>query len=219
MQVLFLTDSLSLPRKYKNDIVLWEDTYINQLRSIFPEINFIQLGFGGATITELHGQLNYYTVLSPDIVFLHCGIVDCAPRALGKIELELVKKFKLFRIIRPFLKLFRKYRGVTYTNANIFELRLRSIKNRFDKAKFYTIGILPGSVEYEQMVPGITKNIEKYNNILNIDENFIDNSIFPREGIALDHHHLNKLGHTELAERLGIVISEVLMNKTPSLDL
>ena len=88
MRVLFLTDSLSLPRAYPGGQVKWEDIYVNLLRREMPDLEVIHVGIGAATITELLRLQNYYALVEPDIVVLHCGIVDCTPRALGEIELQ-----------------------------------------------------------------------------------------------------------------------------------
>ena len=114
-RVLLLTDSLSLPRVYKNGIVKYNETYVSLLKKANPNVDFIHVGIGGATITRLDELVKYYIHAEPDYVVLHCGIVDCAPRALSEFELLFFGKIRLMRLIFPFTKLLRKYRSVTYT--------------------------------------------------------------------------------------------------------
>lgn len=201
-RVLFLTDSLSLPRKHVDGVVEWDEVYISLLRQEFPEIDFIHVAYGGATIGDLFSQLNYYSLIRPDLIILHCGIVDCAPRAFGRLELEIIKKFRLFRLFNPFTKFFRIYRGITYTPLRQFEKTLINLKQRFPDSPFWSIGILPGCKEYEEKVPGISRNIEEYNAILKRETYFISNDDFPRSGIINDYHHLNALGHRYIFNKL-----------------
>ena len=91
-KILFLTDSVSLPRRTEKGPVTWEDTYIYRLEQAYSEYVVISVAIGGATIKDLREQINYYAILQPSIVILQCGIVDSTPRAFGKIEMELIKK-------------------------------------------------------------------------------------------------------------------------------
>lgn len=195
MRVLLLTDSVALPRKYKNGEVLWEEIYVNLLRKEFQKIEFIHVGIGGGTITDLLSQINYYKNTNPDLVILHVGIVDCAPRAFGRIELEIIKKLHIFRVVKYFSKFLRKHRGITYTNLKNFEETISKFKEIFAKCQIWAIGIIPGCVEYDLKVPGISENIKSYNKILKSNLKFIDLKNIPREGIIEDFHHINAEGH------------------------
>ena len=201
-RVLVLTDSLSLPRKHVDGVVLWEDCYVERLKKEFPAMEFILVAMGGATITDLNSQLNYYSLLQPDLVILQCGIVDCAPRALGRLELEVVKRLRIFRLVKPFFKIFRKYRGLTYTPIKTFHKTLKLIKHRFPDSPLWAIGILPGCEAYDQKVPGVSRNIKQYNAILKQETHFIDQSDFPQSGIIDDYHHMNAEGHLHLFDQL-----------------
>ncbi len=50
MRILFLTDSLSLPRGEKEEFVKYEDTYVNQTKAEFTEHLIADSTIGGATI-------------------------------------------------------------------------------------------------------------------------------------------------------------------------
>lgn len=191
-----------MPRKHPDGAVEWEEIYVSLLRKEFPEIDFIHIALGGGTIQDLCSQLNYYSLVKADLVILHCGIVDCAPRAFGRLELEIIKYFRLFRIFNSFTRILRKYRGITYTPVKQFEKTLIDLKQRLPGTPLWSIGILPGCREYEEKVPGVGRNIEKYNAILKRETNFIDNGDFPRSGIINDHHHLNTLGHRHIFNKL-----------------
>jgi len=208
VKVLLLTDSLSLPRRYENGTVLWEDIYYNKLRKHFPDIEFILVAMGGATITQLFLSLNYYKETKPDLIILQSGIVDCAPRALSQLEQQIVIKLRMFRLVHPFTKFFRKSRNLTYTKPRVFEETLLKIKNSFPDKPFVSIGILPGCEAYDKKVPGVSRKIEEYNAILRKHATFIDNRDFPRDGIINDFHHLNEKGHDEIYKKLVPVITQ-----------
>ncbi len=208
MKVLLITDSLSLPRRYEGGTVLWEDIYFNKLRKQFPGAEFILMAMGGATIEQLYLSLNYYKETNPDVVILQSGIVDCAPRALGQLEQQIVIKLRIFRLVHPFTKFLRKHRNLTYTKPKQFEATLLKIKNSFPGKPFISIGILPGCEAYDKKVPGISKKIELYNSILSKHSLYIDNSNFSRDGIIGDHHHMNEKGHQQIFDKLLPLIEQ-----------
>lgn len=206
MRILFLTDSLSLPREADGETVKFDQTYINLLRKDFPEHTIADCAIGGATIWDLFRQSAYYKYFEPDLVILHCGIVDCAPRAFTAFEQKLLNKMGL----RPkgLTKFLRKHRGLKLSPEPKFYKTALRLKKQFDKVNMYSIGILPASGEYESKVPGIKSSIATYNSILAKIFKFIDNDSFPYEGILSDHHHLNKKGHKEIADRIKLVLEQ-----------
>lgn len=206
MKILFLTDSLSLPRKYDTGEVNYEDTYLSLLRNEFREILIVDVAIGGAKITDLLTQCFYYKQFKPDLVFLQCGIVDCAPRSFSLMEKAFIDKFRLRKITKIFEKKLRKYRNCTYTPKNRFLGSLLSIKKYFENIPFFSLGILQIAEEYEKLVPGIRKNAKEYNEILKKNTEFIDNEYFPMEGIISDFHHLNEIGHRLIFEKLKNII-------------
>jgi len=209
MKILFLTDSLSLPRDGKDEKVFYEDTYPYLLKKKYKEIDFVFLGIGGATATDLYRQSSYYKGLNADLVFLQCGIVDCAPRPFRKTESIIIKKLKLRFLFKPLVKFLTKYRNYRYSSPSRFNKSTKRIKqNAFADVSMYSIGILPASNEYEKKLPGIIKSINKYNNILKRNYDFIDTSDIPFDGILSDHHHLNKKGHLIIFNKLTSIINK-----------
>jgi len=206
MKVLFLTDSLSLPRSYKNAVVKWEEIYFTRLKQRFPDVEFILMAMGGATIVQIQLALNYYVHTNPDLVILQSGIVDCAPRAFGQLEQQIIFKLKLFRLVKPFVKTLRKYRRISYTSPKTFEATLLKIKHAFPGKPFIAIGILPGCKDYDLLLPNVSKKIVEYNGILAGHTDFIENDDFPAEGIVGDFHHMNAYGHNIIYHKLEPVI-------------
>ncbi|MDI9257708.1 SGNH/GDSL hydrolase family protein [Flavobacterium sedimenticola] len=205
---LILTDSVALPRKHSDGVVLWNDTYVARLKDSCPDYDIVSVSIGGASITDLANQINYYKILNPKIVLLHCGIVDAAPRAFGRIELAVIKKLKLFRLTKPFVRFLRKYRSHHYASLGVFEDVLLKIKRDLNAERFYTLSILPSCNEYEQLMYGITESIENYNKVLKKHTEYIDLNQIPREGIVHDFHHINSIGHEYIFQQLQTRIFE-----------
>lgn len=190
--ILILTDSVALPRKNAN--TSWEDTYIYKLKNKYRNCNIINVSLGGASISDIKNQVNYYKVLNPDIVILHCGIVDAAPRAYGRIEMAIIKKMRLFRLTKPFVRFLRKNRSHHYASPKKFENELRYIKDELSPNFFYSIGIIPALYDYEKKIPGITKSIVKYNSILKNESCYLSTQFLSKDSITSDYHHVNKKG-------------------------
>ena len=190
--ILILTDSVALPREAAK--TTWEDTYIFKLKEHFKDFQIINVSIGGASIVDIKNQIFYYKMLNPEIVILQCGIVDAAPRAFGRIEMAIIKKTHLFRLTKPFVSIFRKYRKHHYCDLKNFHLHLKTMKRELKTNQFYSIGILPASLDYEKNLPGVKKSIDKYNAILQKETIFFSTAKIPQKGIMKDHHHVNKIG-------------------------
>jgi hypothetical protein len=209
MRCLFLTDSLALPRKYRTCTVTWDETYIRLLARARPADEFIHAGIGGATISELLLQLDYYVHAYPDVVVLHCGIVDCAPRALRKWELQIAGKLGLYRAIKPLSTPLRRYRNIQYTSPARFAAALESIRSRFPGKPLAAIGILPTRPGHEAIVPGVSARIRTYNGLLAARTHFIDTSDFPDAGMIEDFVHMNAAGHRVLFEKVNAALDRL----------
>lgn len=199
---LIMTDSVALPRKYIGGIVKWNETYPSKLKAFLTDYEVVTVSIGGASITDLRNQVNYYKILNPKFVILQCGIVDAAPRAFGRIEMDFIKKMKLFRFTKPMVSFLRRYRAHHYTSPTNFERTLIEIKKELNAQEFYAVGILPISTEYERKLPGVKKYSQIYNNILKKHSSFISIDDIPPEGILKDHHHFNASGQHFIFNRI-----------------
>jgi len=209
MRILFLTDSLSLPRVNEEEIVLYENTYLYKLREEFKDHLIVDSAIGGGTIKDLYQQVFYYKSFMPDLVILQSGIVDCAPRAYKKIERKILVKLKLINKVKSLTRFLRKNRGYTLTKPKLFKHYILLIKQTFGSTPFYSLGILNASDKYEIKVPGIKNNIKKYNSILLNQTTYITNNDIPFDAIMNDHHHLNKKGHKMVFEKLSELIKNI----------
>ncbi len=201
-KIVVLTDSVALPRDYKSGIVKWEETYLYKLKNYSTNFEVINLSLGGGSIKDIRNQINYYKILRPEVVILHCGIVDAAPRAFGRLEIEIIKKLRLFRFSQPFISFLRKYRSHHYTNPKMFEKILLDIRKEFGSKYFFSIGIIPSCDDYEKKLPGISKCISIYNNVLEKNTIFISLDGIPREAVLDDFHHINELGQSYIYNKI-----------------
>jgi len=209
MRILFLTDSLSLPRVNEEEIVLYENTYLYKLREEFKNHLIVDSAIGGATIKDLYAQVFYYKSFKPDMVILHSGIVDCAPRAYKNVERKILRKLKLINKVKSLTRFLRKHRGYTLTKPNKFNYYLSLIGESFKSAPLYSLGILNASDDYEIKVPGIKENIKKYNSILEKHTKYINNTDISSDEIMGDFHHLNKNGHDLIYLKLSNIIKNL----------
>ena len=211
MKILFLTDSLALPRD-KPEKVDFGNTYIELFKKANSDVDVQQLSIGGATINELVKAAKYYKSFHPDYVVVQSGIVDCAPRALHKSEQKLLKRTpflgkKLLGWIASQSTALRKFRKISYTKINHFQTFMGRLKEVFSESKIIAVAIMPASKEYEKIVPGITENIVSYNLVLKQSFQVIGGSA-SLDMVMSDFHHLNEQGHryifNELVEALQL---------------
>ena len=201
MKILIITDSLGLPRNEPQKVDL-EKTWPYLIQQEFKDGIVVQMSLGGATIGDLFNQISYYRAFAPDVVIVQSGIVDCAPRAFKKGELEIMQRLPLFnRFILPLVKkrthLIRNKRNISYTNPALFSNLVNGFIKEFGKEKLYWIGIIPAVEAYEKKLPGITNAITNYNKIIQniLGNHYIDTLGIPKEGIMPDFHHLNNIGN------------------------
>ena len=206
--ILFITDSLGYPRA-EPEQVRYEETYMALLKREFPYCDFIHQGYGGATIGELFNRTSYFHgTVSPDLVFVQSGIVDCAPRALTVVEQQVLVRLPLLgplmiRLVKRYSALLRRTRKLTYTPPSVFA----AYAERFEQLyrRVHWIGILPASDAYERKVEGIQRNVGAYNALLS-QRRLVDTSAFHQSDIMSDYHHLSVAGHRRLAAVLAGVI-------------
>jgi len=207
-KILIIGDSLCLSRN-KPEIVELSETWPYLLKSN-NEFEIILLGIGGGTIKNLYEQSGYYEGCNPDVVIIQSGIVDCAPRALGWLEKEIINSNRLLSFIfYRFMptNLMRRYRKLTYTKTSDYQKFIKEFTSRFSKAKIVFIGIVPASIEYEVFLPNISKNIKSFNEIIEKEISttknvFLSTNNIPMKGIMSDYHHLNTIGHRWLSDQV-----------------
>ncbi|MNT01712.1 hypothetical protein D3C72_1361900 [compost metagenome] len=150
------------------------------------------------------------------MVVVHAGIVDCAPRALKKWEIKILSSNSLLKkassiFIKKYTFSLRKTRNITYTPLARFEKIAEDFSKRLQN-KVHWIGIAPACSLYEEQVPNISSNIEKYNQSLQriFGCNFIEMSDLESSSLMSDFHHLNKEGHKKVYDKLKKLIADLI---------
>ncbi len=201
--VSILSDSLGLPRGGAQP---------SARRQTWPALvthgaeidDVLHIGIGGATVTQLAGQLSYALASSPAVLVVQCGIVDCAPRALRLWERTALQHMpggrRLSRIIEKRARGLRRIRDIAFTAPEVFRRTCASVVDRADATQVLWIGIVDAGDEAQ--VPGIRARIRAYNDILRatVAHRFVDVSSMPAEGVCADHHHLTPVGHAFVAD-------------------
>lgn len=211
-KVLLFTDSLALPRN-EPEVVRLEETWPYLLKIEFSNYYFHQVSRGGGTVGDITNQLSYLKAFDPDIVIIQQGIVDCAPRALSKFEVDVFNNFKTtkylsYKILKQKSVFLRKWRNITFTSKTKFSSAIDLLIDSYGKEKIDWLGILPGSKAYEQKVPGILKNIAAYNEIIKnqLGNQYLSMEDFPEDGKMSDLFHLNAVGHKFIYEKLKALL-------------
>jgi lysophospholipase L1-like esterase len=198
-----LTDSLGLPRGGAEPTTA-RQTWPMLLRAAVDDV--VHIGIGGATVTQLSGQLPYALSSSPDLVIVQAGIVDCAPRALRLWERTALQQLpggrRISRVIEKRARLLRRVRNIAFTAPDTFRETCAAMKTRAGASALWWVGIVDAGDEAQ--VPGIRRRIAAYNDILRTTfaDRFIDVSAMPDSGVCADHHHLTSTGHAFVARTL-----------------
>ena len=187
----------------------YEDTYVGLLKAKYPQYDFIHQGYGGATIRELLQHTAYFDkTLDPVLVIMQSGVVDCAPRALTRVEQHVVSNLPVLKgVLVPLVKrhspFLRRVRKITYTSPEDFAGYVGQFEERFGNVVW--IGIVPSTPEWDERVTGIGRQVELFNAVLS-KRKFVSTDNLVAQDIMSDHHHPNTSGHRKIFERLEPVI-------------
>jgi len=229
MKIAILADSLALPREDVGGEELLEVTYPflldqslrRQFGAAAPLI--FERGMRRRTIEYVLDEWNELVELrKPQIVIVHVGIVDCAPRVFLRREASLVANIRwtwlrnrIFKFTHDHRRRIVEFRRKVYVPLPRFE---RLVQQVIEKARatdvkslvFINIIRPPDSVEARS--PGFQSNVIAYNQVLQaqtkhafvslIDLNRMVHDQGGPEALMVDGIHLNERGHMLLAQQL-----------------
>jgi hypothetical protein len=215
LKILFITDSLGLPR-LKPELISGEEVWINILQqkiNLDHKNNFLFFNYnkGGLNTNMLTSEFKNGPLLAyeADIVVLQVGIVDCYPRSLKKIENAILSRIPVVNIISKkfisyYYKEIVKFRKISYVNKKRFEKNIRHMKDIYSKSKIFIIPIAPANEKYKCINPLIEENIFDYNLIFKkiFKNDFLDKAYSEADIEQLflsDNHHLSLYGNKHLA--------------------
>ena len=240
MKISILADSLALPREDVGGDDLLEVTYPFLLdQSLRARFNgtaplIFERGMRRRTIEYVVDEWYEQVVLKkPEIVIVHVGVVDCAPRVFLRREGAFVANIRFAWLRDRILKFTHdhrrrivEFRRKVYVPLPRFE---RLVQTVVEKARetgvqslvFINIIRPPDSVE--ERSPGFQNNVIAYNRVLQeqtkhsfvtlIDLNRIVEDGGGSEKLTVDGIHLSERGHVLLAEKLEQVLLPMLQKE------
>ena len=212
MKILFLTDSLGLPRIFPEDEILdLEDTYSQIIKKNLPDYDLFQITLTGELCDKIIDQARGYLVnWKPDYIIVGIGINDARPNSISvslkkNILTNLFFKINLLKII--FEKFQKKFlnRKSSSLDIKVFEKKANQLKNTFRNSKIIWLEIVCGD-NYESERPGVLYWKNKFNeklrkifgsNFLELNQKFNNKKIFNSDNL-----HYNKLGHKIISEEI-----------------
>lgn len=220
-RIVILGDSLSMPRP--NEGIEYEDTYPYLLSKMGYEVICRSKRANDTKIQTIEQNiLDDVVYLKPNILIIHLGIVDCAPRLFSKFErklLSLLPKIIRIPIINFFSKrraFFTKIRQISYVNLKSYESNLEKLINRSKKIveKIIIIKIKNTTNENDSRSFNFNKKIDKYNNVLDklskkYDGIFLIDPNNFEDGLLNDGIHINKNMHKYIASE----VQKILLTK------
>jgi hypothetical protein len=233
LHVRLYGDSLALPRLGS---VTFSQRYITILKQwwfsqkVYDDVELVDRSIGGQTIQKLYVMylidVGYFGP-SGDIMIIHTGVVDCAPRPVPTLVRNLISVLPS-SLKTPVISFLHNYRsriqksGLMWRQANpkkfsyYYSSLLKKAGNDFSKV--YCISIAPTNPTMELHSPGFSASVKQYNEIIknciaqinkkNVyyidiytqimnDYSNIDTYILPEDG-----HHLTPQTHRLIAEEI-----------------
>ncbi len=218
MKVLFITDSVGLPRVFPEiEIVNLEETYAQLVKKKLNKDNFHQISLAGDLSDKIidHAR-SYFVNWKPDYIVVGLGVNDARPISLNIILQDYflfskLLKFKSFQLLVSWIgsNFFKK--PISITNLDEFSKKLEQLKNSFKSSKILWLEITCGK-DYEISRPGVLELVEKFNkklldtyndDFIKLKEAFKDEKVYNSDNL-----HLNKNGHKiiskEICKKLGL---------------
>lgn len=171
-RIVILGDSLSMPRRQEG--LTYQDTYPYLLeQSGYDVINRSKRANDTFKQNESLNLSDDISDFEADIIVIHLGIVDCAPRIFTKKESKILSilPLKIRKIIITLFSKYRKqitrFRNISYVTAEDFEINLTSIVEHIGiEKKIVLIKILDTNNLNKRKSFNFDKNIEIYNKVI-----------------------------------------------------
>lgn len=240
MKILIFADSLALAREPEGGNIRYEETYPFLLDVALkqrygadaPLVN--DRGMRSRTIEHVIDHwFEEVELKNPDMVVIHVGIVDCAPRVFLRRERGFIENLRSERLRRGILNFVHKHRSriielrkKVYVPPHRFKALLdqavsRAVANPARKLLF--VNIISPSDTLEARSPGFQSNVKLYNEMLaaHVNGTSIDlidlNKIVWEHGgpdkLTVDGVHINQEVHKLLAAELESRVAKLFSNK------
>ncbi len=159
--------------------------------------------------------LDDITIFKPDILIIHLGIVDCAPRLFSRFEQRALWSLK---IINKYIIAFMSKRRVfftkrfpkVYVDRESYRKHMRTLilSGKKSAKRVIVVNIADTSEENKKRSYGFEENIKQYNEVLSslVEEHEVElldmYEIFEESMLMDDGIHLNAKGNTVLAKKI-----------------
>lgn len=232
MKIVILADSLALAREEGGGGIPFEATYPYLLeQSLRKRLGHdsplvIERGMRARTIEDvLADWFEQVELKTADIVIVHVGIVDCAPRVFLRRERNFIETLRLKRLRKFILNFVHKHRRrivllrrLVYVPPARFKQLVEKMVEKAREGKIRSlllINIISPPDQLEERSPGFQENVRIYNQILaeQVDERLIQlfdlNSLIQQQSgahLTIDGIHVNEEAHKILAQQLEAYI-------------
>ena len=224
-RIVILGDSLGMPRARGYGEIDYEDTYPYLLMNSIKNCEFISRHRrANDTNKQLISQYikDDIEMLKPDILVVHLGIVDCAPRVLLRYQNAIVSILPsmirkiILKIISKFRYDITKLNNKTYVKKNKFKENIGKIVDISDRIgmQLFFIEILITNEENNKRSYNFNKNIMEYNAIIEMSAMSKHVSLIkydPKNNYLLnDGIHINKKGNKFLANKINELVGQLI---------
>jgi len=228
MKIVIMADSLAMPRAGETNIA-FEATYPYLLeqslrsRKETQSAIVIERGMRRRTIEYVLDEWQELVELkTPDVVVIHVGIVDCAPRVFLRRERQFVENLRpawfrdaVLRFVHNHRSAIVKFRKKVYVPPERFKPLLDQV---FQKARecrvrsLVFVNIVTPPAEMEQRSPGFINNVHAYNemirtkvqqegaHLIDLDKIVLDGGGAAK--LTVDGIHINEEGHARVAKEI-----------------
>ncbi len=237
MKILILADSLAMPRPQSEGDIPDECTYPSLIdRSLREKFGInapvvIERGMRRRTIEYvLNDWQDLIEYRSPEMLVVHVGIVDCAPRVFMRLEREMVDRLRpislrdaILRFAHDHRRRIVQFRKRVYVPAAQFRRQVTEVVERARAANIKSlifINIVTPPQDLDLRSPGFIQNVITYNQILkecvrgdNVDLIDLDEMIRQAGGAAkltVDGIHIDRTGHQMLAREIEDRIARLM---------
>jgi lysophospholipase L1-like esterase len=221
--VLVMADSLAMPREFLDppDRTTYDETYPARLRSLLAgraDVDTVS-SIGMDSENALYEGRFLVLPRRPDVLVLHFGVNDCAPRVFRKGSTSILLRPWFQRLTRGYgmraihnlRPLICRARKLVYVEEDEFERNLRTLLDQVAGANpecvLLAVAISGKPAWLEARSPGYGANVARYNRAL--ERVFGDRLIDPNALLGLDDQlisdgiHLTPRAHELLAGALA----------------
>lgn len=237
MRVVILADSLALPRQEGEGNIPYEATYPylldeglrRRLGQRAPWI--IERGMRSRTIRNVLDEwFELVQLRRAEVVIIHVGIVDCAPRIFMPRERAVVERLRPARLRVRFLDFVHRHRRRIISARQRVYVPLESFRGMVEEVirrgreeslrALLFVNIIEPPQGMEERSPGFQRNVAEYNRVLSaqtsdplvrlIDLDGLIKAHGGAERLTVDGIHVNVEGHRMLAEELERHLLELM---------